>query len=54
MSESYTTQVTRDEAYEASGTAHIRSGSEHVMCKARYKNYRRFEVQTEERYTLPH
>lgn len=54
MSETYATQVTKDEAYEAPGTAHVRSGSEHVMCKARYKNYRRFEVQTDESYTLPH
>jgi hypothetical protein len=53
MSEDYTTRVEMDEVHRASGSAHVRTGSQHIMCKAKYKNYRRFEVQTEERYSLP-
>ena len=53
MDESYESRRTRNEAHLSPGSEHIPGDSEFITCKATYRNYRRFEVQTEERFRLP-
>jgi len=53
MDEIYETRWPRGEAHAAPGSALLPRGNEYITCKARYTNYRRFEVETQEKYDLP-
>jgi hypothetical protein len=53
MNESYETRTLRNEAHRPPGSPAVLQGTEYVTGRARYKNYRRFDVQTQERYAVP-
>jgi hypothetical protein len=53
MNESYESTRPVQERHRLPGSEHLHRNSEFITCKAKYKNYRSFKVQTEERYRLP-
>jgi hypothetical protein len=53
MNESYETRTKRDETRRLPGAPTAVQATEYVSCKAKYKNYRRFGVVTDERYVMP-
>ena len=53
MNENYESTRPRNEVHIAPGSEYVSRDSEFINCKARYKNYRSFKVQTDERFRLP-
>ena len=53
MNESYESVRSRNEAHLAPGSQYMSRDAEFIKCKARYKNFRSFKVQTDESFRLP-
>jgi hypothetical protein len=53
MNESYESTRPVQERHRLPGSEHVQRDSEFINCKAEYKNYRSFKVETEERFRLP-
>jgi hypothetical protein len=53
MDETYESRRPRNEVHRTPGSEYMSTDSEYLTCKARYKNYRSFKVQTDERFRLP-
>jgi hypothetical protein len=53
MHETYESTRPVQEVHRAPGSEHLQRESEFINCKAKYKNYRSFQVKTDEEFRLP-